>query len=236
MNYFIIFFALLPVGILVYYIYHKDRYAPEPAGQLLKAFLFGILSVPLSFCMSVPFQYMGLYPAENIGVLDGIRTAFLGAAVPEEIAKLFMLWLLLRRNKFFDEKMDGIVYAVFVSLGFAALENVMYLFAYSETFVLTGFTRAIFAVPGHFCFGVLMGYYYSMARFYSKDKLRNRILIFTAPILAHGVYDSILFIINVSTIVSSILTIVFLVFCRKMWKYASNRINEHLKRDNIFLE
>lgn len=57
-----------------------------------------------------------------------IRLSFFGAAILEESAKLFMLWLLLRKNKYFGERVDGIVYAVCVSLGFAALENVMYLF------------------------------------------------------------------------------------------------------------
>ncbi len=104
--------ALLPIAILVYYIYHKDKRSPEPTGQLVKAFLFGILSVPLSFCMSIPLGLIGIYPAEATSILGSISTAFFGAAIPEEIAKFFMLWLLLRKNPYFDEKMDGIVYAV----------------------------------------------------------------------------------------------------------------------------
>ena len=123
-------------------------------GQMVKAFLFGVLSVPLSLCISIPFGAMGLYPAEITSAMGGIRTAFCGAAIPEEIAKFAMLWLLLRKNKYFDEKMDGIVYAVCVSLGFAALENVMYLFSNVEAFMSVGIARAIFAIPGHFCFGI----------------------------------------------------------------------------------
>ena len=88
--------------------------------------------------------------------MDSVNIAFFGAAIPEEIAKLFILWLVLRNNKFFDEKMDGIVYAVCVSLGFAALENIMYLFLHSESFITVGISRAFFAVPGHFCFGILI--------------------------------------------------------------------------------
>ena len=230
-NYIILLTALLPIVILIYYIYHKDKKSPEPTGQLVKAFLFGVLSVPLSFCMSIPLRQIGAYPAEATTISESISTAFFGAAIPEEIAKLFMLWLFLRKNRYFEEKMDGIVYAVCVSLGFAALENIMYLFSNVETFLSVGIARAIFAVPGHFCFGILMGYYYSFAKFYPKAPKKNKVLILFAPIIVHGLYDSILFIINVTPAISGVLLIVFLVFCHKMWKYGSQRIEEHLMRD-----
>ena len=230
-NYLILLTALLPIAILVYHIYRKDKKSPEPTGQLIKAFLFGILSVPVSFCISIPLGIIGLYPVEATSILGSISTAFFGAAIPEESAKYFMLWLLLRKNRYFDEKMDGIVYAVCVSLGFAALENIMYLFSNAESYLSVGIARAIFAVPGHFCFGILMGYYYSLAKFYPKTPKKNKTLILIAPILVHGVYDSILFIINVTPALSGILLIVFLVFCHKMWKYGSKSIQEHLKRD-----
>ena len=223
--------ALLPIAILVYYIYHKDRKSPEPTRQLVKAFFYGILSIPLSFCISIPLGLIGVYPTEATSIWGSVSAAFFGAAIPEEIAKFFMLWLLLRKNPYFDEKMDGIVYAVCVSLGFAALENIMYLFTNAESYVSVGIARAIFAVPGHFCFGILMGYYYSLAKFYPKTPTKNKALILAAPIIVHGLYDSILFIINVIPAISGILLIVFLVFCHKMWKYGSKNIREHLKRD-----
>ena len=224
--------ALLPIGILIYYIYHKDRKSPEPTGQLVKAFLFGVLSVPLSLCMSIPLGLIGVYPAEATSILGSVSIAFFGAAIPEEIAKFIMLWLLLRKNPYFDEKMDGIVYAVFVSLGFAALENIMYLFTNADSYLSVGIARAIFAVPGHFCFGILMGYYYSLAKFYPKTLTKNKVLILAAPIIVHGLYDSILFIINVTPAISGVLLIVFLIFCHKMWKYGSKSIADHLCRDN----
>ena len=232
-NYIILLIALLPVVILVYYIYHKDKKSPEPTGQLVKAFLWGILSVPLSLCISIPLGLIGVYPTEATSILGSVSAAFFGAAIPEEIAKFIMLWLLLRMNPYFDEKMDGIVYAVCVSLGFAALENIMYLFSNEKAYLSVGIARAIFAVPGHFCFGILMGYYYSLAKFYPKTPTKNKALILVAPIIVHGLYDSILFIINVTPAISSVLFIVFLVFCHKMWKYGSKSIQEHLKRDLI---
>lgn len=232
MNYLILLTALLPIAILIYYIYHKDKNSPEPTGQLVKAFFYGVLSVPLSLCISIPLGLIGVYPVEATNIWGSISTAFCGASLPEEIAKFLMLWLVLRKNRYFDEKMDGIVYAVCVSLGFAALENIMYLFSNAESYLSVGIARALFAVPGHFCFGILMGYYYSLARFYSKSSTKNKAFVLIAPIIAHGLYDSILFIIDVTPAVSGILLIVFLVFCHKMWKYGSKRIQEHLERDN----
>ena len=88
MNYIIILTALLPVAILLFYIYHKDKKSPEPSGQLIKAFLFGAFSAPLSFCLSIPFGIMGLYPVESTTIWGSVSTAFFAAAIPEEVAKL----------------------------------------------------------------------------------------------------------------------------------------------------
>ena len=233
MSILILLTALLPVAILVFYIYRKDKNLPEPTGQLVKAFFYGVISAPSSFFISIPLGMIGLYLVEDTTVLGSVSSAFFGAAIPEESAKLFVLWLVLRKNPFFDEKMDGIVYAVCVSLGFAALENILYLFSDTESFLSIGIVRTIFAVPGHFCFGILMGYYYSIAKFYPKSSIKNKILVLLAPIIAHGLYDSILFVMNVTPIISGLLLIVFLVFCHKMWKYSSQRIEKHIRRDQI---
>ena len=125
-NYLILLTALLPIAILVYYIYHKDKKSPEPTRQLVKAFFYGILSVPLSFCMSIPLGLIGVYLTEATSIWGSVSAAFFGAAIPEEIAKFIMLWLLLQKNPYFDEKMDGIFYAVCMSLGFVALENIFH--------------------------------------------------------------------------------------------------------------
>lgn len=224
--------ALIPVVLLLFYILRKDRRAPEPARQLVKGFLFGILSLPLSFCMSAPFGYFGLYVDEPVTVWGSVMTAFWGAAIPEEIAKLIMLWLLLRKNRHFDEKLDGIVYAVCVSLGFAAGENLLYLFYNYDNFLTVGIMRALFAIPAHFSFGVLTGYYYSLVKFYPKSPAKNKVMVILAPILAHGIYDSILFALDVTyPAVALLLLVVFLAFCFLMWHYVASRIREHMARD-----
>ena len=81
-----------------------------------------------------------------------------------------------------------------------------------------------------------MGYYYSLAKFYPKTPKKNKVLILIAPNLVHGLYDSILFIINAVPAISGILMIVFLIFCHKMWKFGSKSIQGHLDRDaNILI-
>ena len=239
----IIITALLPVLILIIHIYRKDNIKPEPVGQLIRAFMLGLLSAPLSFVISVPSELLGLYSSYVTSISDAIRISFFGAAIPEEAAKLFILWLIVRKNKFFDEKMDGIVYAVCVSMGFAAFENVLYLFNDIDNYMSIGISRAITAIPGHFCFGIAMGYYYSLAKFEQKNKTKNKILTFVAPVIVHGIYDSILFAASalmeslselgegITGIIGLAFIAGFIYFCFKMWKFASSKIKEHVERD-----
>lgn len=223
--------ALAPAAVLVYYIYRKDKYQKEPPKEILKAFGLGILSVFVSLLISTPLGILGLFPDDTITFLDGVATAFWGAAIPEEIAKFLMFWLLVRKSKDFDEKMDGIVYASSVALGFAALENIMYLVTNLDDWVSVGITRALFSVPGHFFFGVLMGYYYSLVRFYPSAPKYYKLLVLAAPVLAHGLFNSILFTIEVAPGISLILMIAFIFFCNSLRKRASRSIHEHLERD-----
>ncbi|MBR6699547.1 MAG: PrsW family intramembrane metalloprotease [Bacteroidaceae bacterium] len=237
MNLLIIATAMLPVVILMYIIYRKDSVKPEPKEQLRKAFYWGVLSCFLSFAMSSPFALIGLYPQEAKTVVDALRISFFGAAIPEEIAKFAVLWFFLRNNPYFDEKFDGIVYAACVSMGFAAFENIGYLFMNKDNFLTVGIVRAIFSVPGHLCFGIMMGYYYSLVKFYpnSKRHSTNCAMVLIVPILLHGLYDTMLF--SIGTLPKSLVLVMFvafLVFCFKMWKYAARRIEEHLARDVDF--
>ncbi|MGM9802992.1 MAG: PrsW family glutamic-type intramembrane protease [Muribaculaceae bacterium] len=191
MNEFVMIFlaAIIPAVILVLYIYGKDD-RPEPVGQLVKAFLLGALSAPLSLCISLPLRILGYYTENPVGLFDCFRTSFYGAALPEEIAKLFVLWLVLRRNKYYDEYFDGIVYAGCVGMGFAAIENVLYLVDQLEMWRTVSVMRAFLAVPGHFLFAMLMGYYYSIAHFKGAHRFsRNYVMALVAPMIAHCLYD-----------------------------------------------
>lgn len=223
--------ALAPIVILAYYIYRRDKLQKEPVKELLKAFGLGILSIPVSFMISIPLELAGFYKMETHTLLDAVRMSFFGAAVPEEIAKFLMFWLLVRKSRCFDEKIDGIVYASLVSLGFAAVENIMYLVANYESWISVGITRALFSVPGHFFFGVLMGYYYSMFRFYPAAGRRIKWLVLGAPILAHGLFDTVLFSVEVLPGLSAALMVIFILLCNSLRKRASRSIAEHLERD-----
>lgn len=230
---YILIAALAPVAMLLYYIYRKDEFQKEPVKEVLKAFGLGVASIFVSLMISGPFGAMGLYPAEQVTVWDGIAISFFGAAIPEEIAKFLLFWLFVRRNKYFDEHMDGIVYAAAISLGFAGLENIMYLFS-SEDWVSTGIVRALFSVPGHFFFGILMGYYYSLVRFDPVTPSINRFWVLGAPIIAHGIFDSILFSAGVLPQgLALVIMIAFIWFCNSLRKQASRRIRMHLINDGV---
>ena len=220
--------ALLPAMALLAYIIWQDRKSPEPWHKLLKATLLGVLAIPLTMCIVFPLQAIGIVPDSCNTFGDVVNFSFLGAAIPEELAKLLMLWLFLRKNPFFDERMDGIVYAVCVSLGFAGLENVIYVLGNTD-WMSVALQRAFTAVPGHFCYGVIMGYFYSLAKFDPKNRTKYSILALVAPILAHGIYDTIVFASTLPLVPEILLNIVFVVFCFLLWSWASKSIKKHLE-------
>lgn len=230
---YIIIAALAPILVLMYFIYRKDEIQKEPVKELLKAFGLGILSVFVSFTISIPLGNLGLYVDDPTTLWEAIADSFLGAAIPEEVAKFALFWLFVRKNKYFDEHMDGIVYAAVVSLGFAALENVMYLFSSKEWFSV-GIVRALTAVPGHMFDGILMGYFYSLVRFDPMTPRINYFWVLGAPILSHGIYDTILSSIGVvSKFLVLVMAIIFIIFCISLGKQASRRIRLHLVRDGV---
>lgn len=222
--------ALAPVAVLLWYIYRKDKEQPEPAKWLLKAFCFGILSTFLSFVFSVPASSlfdMKLDADTYSSVSEAFVDAFILAAIPEELAKFIMLWLLLRNNPHFDERFDGIVYAVCIGMGFAGLENVIYLAGGLEngTWIGTGIARALFAVPAHFLFAVFMGYYFSIYHFGIDRSTKTKVMILAAPIVAHGIYDGILMSIQVDESLAGICMILFLWFFNELRKKGKERIS-----------
>ncbi|MBQ9577087.1 MAG: PrsW family intramembrane metalloprotease, partial [Muribaculaceae bacterium] len=133
----IIVTALLPVLILGWWIYRKDSARPEPPRMLYKAFFYGVGSTFVSLLISTFMGMMGIMVYDLGSFTGAVSTALFAAALPEEIAKLTMLWLLLRKNSYYDECLDGIVYAACVGLGFAGAENILYLLQ-SDDWVGTG--------------------------------------------------------------------------------------------------
>ena len=180
-----IFIALAPVLIILFYVYFRDKYEKEPIGLLLKALLAGaIITIPIYF-IEVGLSSFGAT------VMDGssqiIWSAFVVAAGTEEVFKFIALFILIWANRNFNERFDGIVYAVFVSLGFALVENLLYVI---QGGIEVGWLRAITAVPGHALFGVTMGYYLGLARFCSGGERTGFIVrALFWPIILHGFYD-----------------------------------------------
>ena len=228
----VIALAVLPAIILIYYTYQQDKLQREPVRNLVKAFFFGWMSVLASFLISMPSMSMGLFSQDIQTLGDAFRMAFFGAAIPEESAKLFLLWLFLRKCKDFDERMDGIVYAVCVGMGFAAFENIEYLVASGTNWVTTGIGRSLTAIPGHFAFAVIMGYYYSLNHF---DKYRAPlagIKMWLYPVLAHGLYDTVAMSSAVTPELSGAISVAILLGCFWALKWARKRMQRHLVADS----
>lgn len=231
----VILAALAPVAWLLWTIYRKDSAQPEPTKWLVKAFVYGIGSVFLSLAISMPTSMvLGMNIDNQVygSFAEAVGDAFFLAAIPEEVAKLFMLWLLLRKNPFFDEHFDGIVYAVCVGLGFAAFENICYLLGGIEdgSWIGIGVARALFSVPAHYFFAILMGYYYSLYHFGIDRSVKAKVMVLVAPILAHGIFDALLFCMRVDESLCGILMLLFIIFFTKLKKRAKVRIEDLSKQ------
>ncbi|HIW48709.1 MAG TPA: PrsW family intramembrane metalloprotease [Firmicutes bacterium] len=176
--------ALGPVVILAFWYDVKDRYEKEPRCDLALGLLFGAMATgPV-----LGVDWWGLKTGMSQGAAS---SAFLFSAANEEAFKLGISFFLTWRNPYFNEPLDGIIYCVFVSLGFAAAENMIYVFHPQMGGIETALSRAVFSVPAHGLFGVQMGYYFGGWR-YSKWGGWAGAASFGAAWLSHGLYNWIL--------------------------------------------
>ena len=215
--------AVAPALILLWYVYNKDT-EPEPTRLIFKGFCYGGLAALVSTLISGPLLNMGFYTTEPTSFWDSVKISFFGAAIPEETAKLLMLWLLLRNCPEFDERYDGIVYATTIGLGFAAFENIIYVISAGANWVDVAFTRALFAVPGHFAFAVTMGYYFSQYHFRGKEYDGAKIKMWLYPVILHGLYDTLCFLSELNEALSLLITLVLIAFCFWLFKKTRARI------------
>ena len=223
---FLLILAVLPSILLFLYIYVKDP-IPEPFRLLFKAFVYGMVS-----CIPIILVESFLMPMVSVlgeNVIGTTVNAFFGAALPEEGFKLLALWLILRKNPYYDEHYDGIVYSVCVGLGFATVENILYVIGSSD--VMVALSRAFLAVPCHYACAVLMGYFYSVYHFIDNSN-RVKWSVLLAPVIAHGIYDSIAFLASLLPAISGIIMIVLCFFCIKLHKYCKKHIDKHLANDS----
>ena len=248
--------ALLPAIVLCVYIYKKDKADKEPPKLLAILLLAGVgvaliamlVEMALGALLNAAFGLTGDYDGSGdlsafSGRLYYFIEAFLIVAPAEEFFKWLFTWKITAKNKNFNSLFDGVIYCVFTSLGFAAFENVMYVFQYGVSAALM---RAVTAVPGHMFFAIIMGYFYSMwhlqyqAKHLESECVRlnymkqpaasafnTRAPLFKSivlPIAVHGAYDYCCFVGTVlSTIIFYVLLIGLYVYCFTLVKKQSDK-------------
>lgn len=195
----IILFAVsaAPVILLGIFIYTKDR-NKEPFKLLLKLFFCGIGSCFLTLALTgILGEFIPYISAdtETLNLIELIIHVFIGVALIEEFSKWLITYSISYNHSEFEEIYDMIVYSVFVALGFAFFENVLYVF---QGGIGVGIMRALLAVPGHACDGVFMGYYLGLAKqsqINGRVDLKKKYVAFSIliPTIMHGIYDYCLF-------------------------------------------
>ena len=223
--------AIAPVATIILWIYLKDKYDKEPVITLSKFFILGILVSALA--IYVEELLIKLNTFSKIG--DMIYISFIVAGLTEEGLKALILIPNLLRERNFNEKLDGIIYSVFLSLGFATVENIIYILFEDPTSVFqVSIIRAIISIPAHMMFAIIMGYYISKYKFNSSKSKPKTYLIMSirVPILLHGIFDFILMIPYRWSIIVFIAYIVFLwkVSLDKLDEYTDNSRRRFLKR------
>ena len=174
-------FAVAPGICIAVFIYHKDKH--EPIGLLVKSFFYGMISVGIALAISVLISKF--IPINDQDLTEQAFHAFIIVALVEEFSKFIFVRGVLYRNTNFNEPFDGIVYSVMVSMGFATLENIMYVVDGGwDVAVLRMFT----AVPAHASFAVLMGYYLGLAKAVRQKSHYGWYALGIATLL-HGIYD-----------------------------------------------
>ena len=222
--------AILPVIVIMFFVNSKDKNR-EPVSLLIKLFLGGFASCILVFVISdilevfFPFMRGTLSSKTSFEIL---LYAFFGVALVEEFSKWLITYLVGYNHREFDELYDGLIYAVFVSLGFAFIENILYVVQSAS--IQTAFLRAISAVPSHACDAIFMGYYLSIAKLLSirgKKKKEKKYLLLSVivPAFIHGIYDYCL----MSNL--SILVAIFFIFVVIMYIITFRKLSQMTKNN-----
>ena len=182
--------VIVPVVFWAAYHYHKDRHLPEPPGNLLLCFALGVLAAGVSKSAYIGLEPLGLrfdaaaLAAENpLGLL---AYAMLAIGPIEELAKLLPFLLVVLHLKAFDEPLDGIIYASFIGLGYAAAENFHYLdFLTPVEAAARGFASPVI----HILFASIWAHWISMAWLAGRPLFRPGLIGLTIAITLHGLYD-----------------------------------------------
>lgn len=202
--------ALLPAVVLFVRVYRLDRIEKEPRALLGRLVLLGaVFSVPAALAELALEYLLGAYLAPQ-SMLFLLLDNFLVIALCEELAKRLPVMLAAWDHPAFDYRFDAIVYCVSSALGFAAVENILYVV---QSDLRTAVARALLSVPGHFFFAVSMGSFLSRAKQAERAARPRRMRVLRrcsllVPMLLHGFWD---FFLSVGTVWATILFYVFVV-------------------------
>lgn len=219
--------AVVPVIVLCFYIYKKDK-DKEPSNLLRKVFVLGMLSViPVLVCELIINGFVST--SNNNELISLFIATFIGVGLIEEVFKWLIVYKNIYDHKEYNHAYDAIVYSVFASLGFALVENIIYVISNG---VGVGLFRAVLTVPSHACNAVIMGYFIGKAKneeYKGHQDKSNRYMFYSLlmPVLAHSVYDYLIFADrSVFYVLFVIFIIVFYITCFKLVKkIASNDYN-----------
>lgn len=186
----LIIIAVIPAIIGLLSIYLTDRVDKEPAKLLFLTYMLGAFVVLPTIVVEEVLVKFNIFP----GIYGALFNAYIVAGLTEEYFKRLVVLKLPFRTNYFNEKLDGIIYGVFAALGFATVENIIYVaFRYTNN-PFIGLYRGIFSVPAHGIFGITMGYYLSLSKFNTdgdwKAKYKKKSLLM--PVILHGTFDFIL--------------------------------------------
>ena len=176
--------ALAPIAAIIIYFYQRDKYDREPTALLIRAFVYGVLSIVPAFLGSWLGTALGFEISPNIFIT--FVYAFFVVALSEEFAKFLFLRFGLFPNKDFNEPYDGILYSVMVSMGFAATENILYVY---EGGISLALLRMFTAVPAHATFATIMGYYTGLSKFIPQRRSEFLLKGLGGAVFMHGLYD-----------------------------------------------
>lgn len=182
--------ALAPIAAIIAYVWFRDRADnKEPFRLLLLCFVFGIVSTGLAIGLEVQLANLGLVIGESLASV--FVFAFVTVALSEEFSKFIFLRGIAWSFKHFDEPYDGIIYTLMIGMGFATVENLLYVFGQEtyEASLAVAKLRAITAVPAHATFAVLMGYFAGLAKFHPSQKFGLLLAGFALAVVFHGAYD-----------------------------------------------
>ncbi|MDO5708805.1 MAG: PrsW family glutamic-type intramembrane protease [Coriobacteriales bacterium] len=225
----LIWMAVLPSIILIRRVLALDKVESEPTGLLIKVFVLGCLSCIPATVLEVVGDTILL----NLDLSEfsyAICLFLLLVPFSEESVK-YLAMRSVRKRQEFNYTFDGIVYGVMASLGFATLENLIYVLGYGD--ITLAAMRAISSIPTHCVCGVFMGYYYGMSNRYkalgqSHEARGNAVLALLIPVAIHGIYDFSL------SVEDPYISIFGFVFTLVMYALAIHRVRLSSKNDEAF--